>query len=84
MGTSGFTEIAGKLLSTIPRIPLRDYAYPSQYQDQRPISVKDDDLPPGFTRKARKSERTVPRSGNRGSDNEDDAVAAPRSVETYS
>jgi hypothetical protein len=84
MDTTWFTESPGKLLSAIRRIRLCDDRYPSQHQDQGPISVKDDGLPLGLALKARKSEHTRPRSGNRGSDNEGDAVAAPRLVETYS
>jgi hypothetical protein len=55
-------------------IPQRDYEYRSQHQNQGRSSMKDDG---DFTRNERKSKNTRPGSGNRESDNEGDAMAAP-------
>jgi len=56
---------------------------PLWHQHQGPNPVKYNEFPLDFTAEARKPKRTLPRSGNRGTDNEG-AVAEPRSVGTLS
>jgi len=81
MSPPWFKESAGKLLSAVLRILLRDDTHPSQHQDQGPISLKGSGLPLDSTPEARKSKCTLPRSGNHGSNSEDDAVVGARSAE---
>lgn len=81
MSPPWFNESAGKLLSAVLRILLRDDTHPSQHQDQGPISVKGSCLPLDFTSEARKSKCTLPRSRNHGNNSESDAVAAARPAE---